>query len=744
MPSPSHRELAERGPRPASSRTVAASLLCLVLLLLGAVRTLLAQEPVVEEDLPEPDVWEEIIPTYVEAEKVFNSRSQPDSLALFDDFLRQVEANQAVEEPPDEITGLVANSHFYRAQVNFNLGNTEAVEADLVRLLHLEPAFAMDRTLVSSKFAELFDRVKKKTVGSAMFVVDPSDAEVTVGRFEAGADGLLLLPMGSHLVSIRRPGYTSAEQEVTITDKEVPTFRVPLQRLAAVLTVLTAQEDVEIALDGNARGATSTYPGAPTPQGSRLILDDLQPGTYELGATKTGFRSYLARANIADLRDYVVGPIQLEPTAGVIVLRDLPPGTAVRANGEIVAPAFAAGAQPQLSLPPGAYKLALSHPDLGLFEADVDVVDQQTETLEVRLRPPIVLLGAVGGDEQSAARLLSLLAEKLAPLTRYAFIDRAGAAAPVLAAAGTEVRELRAFAQTGSRQTIPWDRIQAEADRRAKGALYLLAVLADDLLASRAHVFVFPQAPLPARPDVVDLDLAGGDVDRLEKLLETSAITERAVLGAVLVDAPTGPGPLVVHLTPGGSAESSGLEVGDRITEVDGAAVASAEELLAALEQRVESHARAGKTVPLEVASADGSRQVALGFSTGPRILGLRETGVLYSAAAYELQAEARNDQSLVPKWVIGLDQAVVDLHGGDLQGAIRVLREVKAPEGSRVGQGMVDYLMGLALATAGGDYAATAKDFLARAAADDEARLYHADGPFIAPRARARLRVLN
>jgi hypothetical protein len=56
----------------------------------------------------------------------------------------------------------------------------------------------------------------------------------------------------------------------------------------------------------------------------------------------------------------------------------------------------------------------------------------------------------------------------------------------------------------------------------------------------------------------------------------------------------------------------------------------------------------------------------------------------------------------------------------------------------------MVDYLMGLALTVAGGDYAASAKDVLAKAAADEEARLYHADGPFIAPRARARLRVLN
>jgi hypothetical protein len=93
---------------------------------------------------------------------------------------------------------------------------------------------------------------------------------------------------------------------------------------------------------------------------------------------------------------------------------------------------------------------------------------------------------------------------------------------------------------------------------------------------------------------------------------------------------------------------------------------------------------------------------------------------------------------------VVGLNQAVVYLHGGDLQGAIRVLREVKAPESARLGQGMADYLMGLALASAGGEYSATAKEFLGKAAADREARLYHADGPFVAPRAQARLRVLN
>ncbi|HEX2465308.1 MAG TPA: PEGA domain-containing protein [Thermoanaerobaculia bacterium] len=720
------------------------ALLWILLLALAPAMLLAQPRQVEEEDLPEPNVWEQIIPTYVEGEKVFNSRSQPDSLALFDEFLRQVEANQATEEPPDEIHRLVANSVFYRAQVNFNLGKTADVEADLSRLLALDPGFAMDRNLVSSKFAELFDRIKKQTVGSVVFTVDPPDAEVAVGRWKAGADGLLTLPVGTHVVHVTRPGYTSAEQEVAATIGETPTFNVVLERLAAVLTVFTTQEDVEIMLDGKPRGATSLEGGIDPGQGARLVLDDLQPGTYELAAHRDGYRTYKARAQIADLRDYVVGPIDLQPTAGVVVLSNLPAGTAVRANDELVTPVFAAGAQPQLVLSPGKYKLALSHPDLGLFESDVDVADQETETIAVKLRPPIVLLGVLGGDEQSAGKLQSLLASGLSKLDRYAFIDRAATGAPILAAAGIEVSDLRAFAQTGRRQAIPWDKIRAEADQRAKGALYLLAVLADDLLASRAHLFVFPQAPLPARPDLVGLELTDQGIAHFEALLDASVLSDRPILDAVLVDAPTGTGPLVVHVGPSGPAHNAGLTAGDRIVDVDGTAVATAAEVEAALVARVESHAKTGKTVPMQVVSAAGPHQVSLGLGTGPVIVDLRDDDVLYSVAAFELQSEAQNPESLVPKWVVGLNQGVVYLHGGDLQGAIRVLREVKAPEGARLGRGMADYLMGLALAAAGGEYSATAKEFLGKAAADGEARLYHADGPFVAPRAQARLRVLN
>ncbi len=125
----------------------------------------------------------------------------------------------------------------------------------------------------------------------------------------------------------------------------------------------------------------------------------------------------------------------------------------------------------------------------------------------------------------------------------------------------------------------------------------------------------------------------------------------------MLVDAPTGAGPLVVHVGPGGAAHNAGLTAGDRIVDVDGTAVATAAELEAALVARVESHAKTGKTVPMQVVSAAGPHQVAVGLSTGPVIVDLRDDDVLYSVAAFELQSEAQNAESLVPKWVIGLNQ---------------------------------------------------------------------------------------
>jgi hypothetical protein len=717
-----------------------AALVPLLLCLLGSPA--LGQQ-LEEEDLPEPELWEEAMDAYVEAEKVFNSRNQLDSLALFDLFLSQVADTSTVEQPPDEIHALVASSYFYRARVNNNFGSSEDVEQDLRQLLTRDPGFDFDRSLVSSKFADLFDDVKEELVAQIIVTVDPPDSRSSVGRWVADTSGMMSLPAGNHVVRVERPGYAAVDAEVEATTGSTATLEVTLERIAAVLTVFTVDENVEILIDGASRAFSARSDASDPGAGSQVVLDDLDTGVFELAARKDGFREYLANATIDEYRDYSLGPIELVPTSGEVQLTGLPAGTVVRANGEIVTPRFG-GAAPTLSLNPGEYRIAMAHPDRGLFEADVVIEDQGAVEIAVRLRPPLVLLGILGGDESTASRVTQLLAERLSALDRWALIERAGAGTPILEAAGVDVATLRAYAQTGSRQAIPWDRIQAEADKRAEGGLYILGVLSNDLLAEHVHTFLLPKAPLPSRPDLVNLSVDPTTIDALGARLDTSVLMERPALGALVVDSPAAAGPLVVQVSAGGAAALAGLDVGDEIVSIDGVAIESVAQLRREMAARTESHGSTGKTAPLGVSAAGGNKEAQLGISMTPVIIELGATDVLYSAAAYELAEEEQNEDGAIAKWVVQLNQAVVFLHGGDLQGAIQLLRSITAPPDGPLGQAQINYLLGLALGSAGGEYAQTAIGFLSQAAEYQDGRLYHADGPLIAPRAQARMQSLN
>ena len=63
---------------------------------------------------------------------------------------------------------------------------------------------------------------------------------------------------------------------------------------------------------------------------------------------------------------------------------------------------------------------------------------------------------------------------------------------------------------------------------------------------------------------------------------------------------------------------------------------------------------------------------------------------------------------------------------------------------GAGVGRGTVDYWLGMAYTIAGPQFRAQAQQSFERAAGDPEARLFHNDGPWVAPRARARLAELT
>ena len=81
-------------------------------------------------------------------------------------------------------------------------------------------------------------------------------------------------------------------------------------------------------------------------------------------------------------------------------------------------------------------------------------------------------------------------------------------------------------------------------------------------------------------------------------------------------------------------------------------------------------------------------------------------------------------------------------IHAADWTAAADLLRTIQAPTGPGVGQGMVQYWLGVALAESGDvDGARTAFEQVVE---DPRARYLSNDGPYLAPMARARLIALG
>ncbi len=264
-------------------------------------------QPLIEEDLEEPDIYEDLLPIFERAEGLFNSPDQPDSVAVIDELLQEFEALRAVDPPTEEAWGLVTQALFMRVQANFNLGFNEVAEVDLGRILEIEPAFALDRGLVSSKVVDLFEGIQRNRIGLLELQLEPTDATAFVGRWVADEEGILQLPAGEHRLTVERPGYATLERPIEIAAGKSESLEIVLERVSAVLTVLSSDEDVEIYLDGRLMGQTAFDPETPD-DSAVAVLQDLEVGAYDLEARKLGFRTLQRRAEIPELADYEPAP----------------------------------------------------------------------------------------------------------------------------------------------------------------------------------------------------------------------------------------------------------------------------------------------------------------------------------------------------------------------------------------------------------------------------------------------------
>jgi len=707
-------------------------------------------------------VTERLRSSFARAETVFRT-GQPDlAIAPLTLVIDALLPNAEVGGLDAEGRALLVRSLAYRADALIFVGERSAGDTDLETLLTLYPRVAIDSFALSDGVMDRFARASTRLIGTLTFSPDPFDARIRVDGEDLPPDTTSYrVPAGPHFVEAFLPGFTSFAEAVEVRADRSAQVEFALRRVSAVIKLMTHPAGATVVVDGTMVGQTEgTAPRdwTPTPDLARhprhefsafMEVEGLMPGAHEVEILLDGYRTFSAPISIPDLADFQVGTIVLEPNVGMLLLRDLSPEAEVWVDGRRTQPEApsrggggdtAASNAYRLSLAPGQYRITVSQGDAGVFEELVTVADRRNQTLTVRLRPALTFLGVAGEDRLGVEALEESLGGAFEELGFWAFIDRGEEAQPVLQRTGATADRLRAAAAEGGDGAgqVDWQRLQATVTRELPGSVYLVGVLDGDELATAADLWIWPAAPGPAAAERVSLSLSDpGDLDRLARRLSEAVSFTRSWSGLDLIDSSISASPIVAGVAPGSPAEAAGVQVGDALATVAGNVVGVAANARAWLDTFAP-----GSTVALAVTGAAGERVVEMRMASTPLVVAPNEPDRLYSVVWGMTAAAVGRMDAQVPTWLAQLNQASVLLHAREWRAAADLLDTIQAPGGTGVGQGLVNYWRGVALAEAGDTDGARAA--LEEVLQDPQARYLSNDGPYLAAMAQARLAALD
>jgi hypothetical protein len=716
----------------------------LVLLLLATVLGPPARaQEIVEQDITPGEGYEGVEPELVQ------------ELALAEDLLRSLRyeaARQRLDEvvfaldagePTPSSRSLLEQALVWRAIASFRLEQAEASRADFERLLTLDPGARLPEG-VDRDVARLFESVRDRLVGTLVLDVEPADTRVVAIELGEGENGETastrvarelslpedVLPVGRYRLELNRPGFAAANLEVDVEGGKRRPVTVALERSGPTLVISTQPPGATVYLDGEAVGVTEAKirGGLASDGFSReLWIEGIEPGAHRVEVRREGFREFATVATVDGDVDARLAPIVLEPESATLVLRELPDSAEVWIDGLLLR--RAGNRQERLQLSPGRHRLRVSGEDDRVFERTVELADGEIETLAVELRSPIVLAGVLGGDDEAAAQVRTRLVDALDAEGDWALLDREEELAPVLAELTIDAAGLR----DDESRAPDWRALRDRMDAASNGRLFALAILDDDLYARSVELLIWPPEPGPARPEIQRLDIASSeDWQQLSERLSAPLRWQRPSLDALVIDSEAAAAPVIAAVIPGGAAGAAGLEPGDLLTAIDGEPVFTVSQVLARLAGVTE------RALTLEVRPRPDAE--ARSVELRPRsalmtVAGIRTPTSRAVIAARILDALGRATEE-VPRWLLQLDRGLLHVEAGEWQQAIEILRSIEAPARRGLGQGAVDYYLGLALEKAGPRYAELARDAFRRAAAAEGARLEADDGPLLRPRA--------
>jgi tetratricopeptide (TPR) repeat protein len=674
--------------------------------------------------------------SYLEGRRLFEALDYENAVRALD------HAIAALQVSPDPASrDLLVSAYEMRARSKFGLGDTSGATADFVSLLGVNPGYTLTGQ-VSPRVVTLFDAAVAANVTSLDLTVTPPTARVELDGREVKS-GLFRVTIGDHVIAADQQGYRRDQRTVTAAAGAVAEVNITLERVSAVLNILTVPADVNVTVDGVSVGSTAAGPPpsqyadaiaranvAGQPVSAVLSVADVTTGGHVIQFSRDCHVATTSKITVDKPADYTVGPIVLAPATARLSVTASASDAQVFLDGEprgtapFTLPALCAG--------PHTVEVRSR---TGHFNARVDARAGETITLDAVLKPAFALTSTSGPGAGTtdvrplveralaAVRTVTVFAPPVDRTTELLESNRLPADWLAFDATGRSLSPTAQIVQT----------LRGDASLKMAEALNAQGVASVTLLGDNRMVIALLAAGSSV-PDILEMRLDRPEtiaavVERLDRIPALS----RPSIGLTAIDVADVNGAVVVAAD---AKTAPGIQAGDLIVAVGGQPLANASALATIVAGR-----SANDVLTLDLRSPEGAaRQAKVTVFTTPRVISLFDSTILSNRVLLDMRARLAGAKDPIEQATVRLNLAVALARSGEWNDARDELQRIQLPAGTGVGDGTVQYLLGLAADRLGNR--ADAEAALKKAAA--AGGLVTEDGPAVRELAEARLAELQ
>ena len=670
----------------------------ILLAIVAATGKILAQETApqtgpTEELIPEEAQQQKWTQAFQAAEKVFNSETQNDSIALFQNLIADITAEKVKRSLSDAEKLMLVRSLDYLGQAFFLEDQASQAREVFLKLIELEPNYKMNEDLVSPKIIDFVEKIKAENLGILSVTSDPAGATIKIDGNPAGTTNVasLYCLKGEHDIEVGKSGFFPKKDTISVAPGKTQRLNYKLDRSSSVAYFVTYPKGIELVMNGKSLGVTG---GEPSDRAQRVATEqnlqvadfsgefpvaDLQPGSYEIQFRKPCWETQARKINIDQNNDFYFEPIVFVPSHATLnVTADDPKANIFIDNDYVgIAP------KTQLQVCSGKHVLKIKGAQ-GKYQKELDLKKDQALTIDAKLNPAMAFLGVMNAgaaDKDANAEVI----RQLSSLQTLNLQDSSNLEASTSEKVQQLLQSLKNLEPDKSRKAqIQELSGKMEADLLLIGQEKTAGTIDFYLLSGWSSV-----------PDVRTIH--SGSADEWKKFnedlnLEHPLFEKR--MGINLIDTSVNQGPVIARVSLKTTDEAQPLTAGDILVAVNNNPVQNAAQAMAAAEnlQQVPQ-------ITLSVMRSGSKIDVPVKMINGPVEISFEDSRLLYNRQLATFKKVFSLSINPLEKNIALLNTGLCFMHSGEYEDALDQFRQIEnlnRPVG--IGQGTVKFHMAACL----------------------------------------------